>query len=281
MEQSGAVDAQAVAGTQSRYERWERLSEFPLLAFGIAFIVAYATPIIDPDLPLSARLAFEDVEIATWAIFSVDFVVRLILAPAKRHFLRTHILDLAAVLLPVLRPLRALRVLSIVILSTRRLSKVLRNRVMTYVIVTALAVWFIAGLAVTDAERIEPSANIHTVWQGWWWAFITMATVGYGDVYPVTIEGRVVAVGLVITGIALVGTVTAYIASWFASTTREAEIAIKAELDTAEDKIDLLSEQLRDLRAAVAALSPAPPGPASTDPSTSRSNPKTQRRTDS
>lgn len=238
----------------TRYERWERASEFPLIGLGLAFLVAYALPIIDPDLTAPWPVIFEVVEIVTWAAFSIDFIVRLAITPNRRHFLKTHILDLAAVLLPLLRPLRALRVLSILYLSTRRLSKLLRNRVMTYVVITALSVWFIAGLAVTDAERHVEGANIHDVAQGWWWAFITMATVGYGDVYPVSLEGRFVAVALVVTGIALVGTVTAYIASWFAAATREAEIAIKAELDTAEDKIDALSSEVHALRGLVEKL---------------------------
>lgn len=238
----------------TRYERWERASEFPLIGLGLAFLVAYALPIIDPGLPDPWPIVFETVEIVTWAAFSIDFIVRVILTPNRKHFLKTHILDLAAVVLPLLRPLRALRVLSILYLSTRRLSKLLRNRVMTYVVITAVSVWFIAGLAVTDAERHVAGANIHDVTQGWWWAFITMATVGYGDVYPVSLEGRFVAVALVVTGIALVGTVTAYIASWFAATTRDAEIAIKAELDTAEDKIDVLSTEVRQLRGLVEKL---------------------------
>ncbi|MCU1514626.1 MAG: potassium channel family protein, partial [Microbacteriaceae bacterium] len=179
---------------------------------------------------------------------AIDYVVRLVLAPLKKKFLKSNILDLLAVLLPVLRPLRALRVLSIVFLATRRLSSVLKNRVITYVVISAFAVWFIAGLAVTDAEHAALGANIHDVWEGWWWAFITMATVGYGDVFPVTLEGRLVAVALVITGIALVGTITAYIASWFASASREVELAITAELETAEDKIDLLSSEVTALR---------------------------------
>lgn len=79
-----------------------------------------------------------------------------------------------------------------------------------------------------------------------------MATVGYGDVYPVTIEGRLVAVGLVVTGIALVGTVTAYIASWFAAQTRAAELAIQAEIDESEDKIDALSRQVAALQKLIA-----------------------------
>ena len=79
-----------------------------------------------------------------------------------------------------------------------------------------------------------------------------MATVGYGEVFPITVEGRLVAVGLVVTGIALIGTVTAYIASWFAAQTRAAEVAIKAEIDESEDKIDALARQVEELRALVA-----------------------------
>lgn len=241
--------------------RWEKRTEIPLLALGLAFLVAYASPIVDPDLPQALRVMFEAVEVAAWVGFSIDYVVRLVLARPRGRFVRTHILDLLAVLLPVLRPLRALRVLSIVFLSTRKLSKVLKNRVTTYVVITALSVWFIAGLAVTDAERLAPGGNIKDVWEGWWWAFITMATVGYGDVYPVTIEGRLVAVALVVTGIALVGTLTAYIASWFAEARREAEATIISEIDTAEDKIDVLNRQIRELRAMVEKLgSPSSPG---------------------
>jgi voltage-gated potassium channel len=196
-------------------------------------------------------VVFEAVQVLTWFAFAIDYVVRLVISHERTRFLRHHILDLAAVLLPVLRPLR---VLSIVFLSTRKLSKVLKNRVITYVAVTAIAVWFVAGLAVTDVERLAVGSNIHDVWEGWWWAFITMATVGYGDVFPVTIEGRLVAVALVVTGITLIGTITAYIAAWFAEARREAEAAIISEIDTAEDKIDRLSREVKQLKALVEQL---------------------------
>jgi voltage-gated potassium channel len=247
----------------TRSSRWERATDTPLLALGIAFLIAYATPIIAPEISPGWHLFLEWIEIGTWAAFAVDFVVRVSLAEDRRAFVRTHILDLLAVALPLFRPLRALRVVSVVILSTRRLSKVLKNRVMTYVGITAVSVWFIAGLAVTDAERNATGANIVTVWDGWWWSFITMATVGFGDHFPVTTDGRLVAVGLVVTGIALIGTITAYIASWFASASREAEEAIKVELGVNEDKLDALTVEIGELKALVARLAgqtlPAPP----------------------
>jgi voltage-gated potassium channel len=243
----------------TRIERWEARTALPLIGLGIVFLVAYALPIIDPALSEVWRITCGIIEIIVWVAFAIDFIVRLVLAPKRWRFLATHPVDALAVVLPVLRPLRAL---SIVFLSVRQLSKVLRNRVMVYIVSTAIAVWLIAGLAVTEAERNAPGSNIHDVWTGWWWAFITMATVGYGDVFPVTVEGRLVALALVVTGVTLIGTMTAYIASWFAAATRASELAIKAEIDTAldteDDRIDALARELRELREAIERRSPPP-----------------------
>ncbi|WP_166788671.1 potassium channel family protein [Cryobacterium sp. HLT2-28] len=238
----------------TRSQRWEQSTDRPLLVLGFAFLLAYAAPIVAPEIGPGWRLLLEWIEIGTWAAFAVDFIVRLSLAHDRLRFVRTHLLDLVVVALPLFRPLRALRVLSIVILSARRVSKKLKNRVMTYAAVTAVSVWFIAGLAVTDAERGAVGANIHSVWEGWWWSFVTMATVGFGDLYPVTAEGRLVTVGLVATGIALIGTLTAFIAAWFASANRVAEEEIKAELDVSEDKLDILAAEIAELKAMVARL---------------------------
>ena len=77
---------------------------------------------------------------------------------------------------------------------------------------------FCAALAVLDAERSSPDANITDFGDAIWWAITTMTTVGYGDRYPVTSVGRLVAFGLMIGGIALFGTVTATLASWLVET---------------------------------------------------------------
>jgi voltage-gated potassium channel len=86
------------------------------------------------------------------------------------------------------------------------------------VVTLAFATWFVAGLAVTEAERHVDGSNIQGVGDGWWWAITTMATVGYGDTYPVSAQGRIVGAALMIMGVALLGTITASIASNFNST---------------------------------------------------------------
>jgi len=66
----------------------------------------------------------------------------------------------------------------------------------------------------------RPDASITTFGDSLWWTVTTISTVGYGDRYPVTVEGRIVAAVLMVAGIALLGVVTASIASWFVDTVR-------------------------------------------------------------
>ena len=100
----------------------------------------------------------------------------------------------------------------------RRAKIRLRGRVGIYVAGGAILLAFCAALAVLDVERSSPDANIIDFGDAMWWAVTTMTTVGYGDRYPVTAVGRLVAFGLMIGGIALLGTVTATLASWLVET---------------------------------------------------------------
>jgi voltage-gated potassium channel len=182
-------------------------------------------------------------------------MVRLGLARRRARFVVTHLLDLAILLVPVLRQLRALRVVTVISILNRQLRDDFRGRVAVYVVGTVALVGFVSALAVLDAERDAPGASITDFGEALWWTITTISTVGYGDRYPVTFEGRLVAASLMITGIALLGVVTASIASWFVENVRTAseeaagEIAdeIEAELEESERGIeaDILAVQVR------------------------------------
>ena len=90
-----------------------------------------------------------------------------------------------------------------------------RGRVGVYVVSTTVLLVGIASLAVLDAEQNAPHSNIHNIGDALWWSLTTITTVGYGDYFPVTLAGRLVAVGLMASGVALLGTVTALLAQWF------------------------------------------------------------------
>src|SRR5437879_6051746 len=120
---------------QQRVEQvtWERRTEWPLAVIAIMFLAAYAWPIIEPGLPHSIRQTCSIIVYAAWALFAVDYLVRLALAENKRRFIARHALDLASIALPVLRPLRLLRLVALVRVLNRRATSSLQGRVATYV----------------------------------------------------------------------------------------------------------------------------------------------------
>ena len=200
---------------------WSKLSPTFLQVLGVIFLAGYAWPIINPNLSPALHSLCNWTLFIIWVFFAFDYFARLSVADNKRLFVRKNLLDLAAVALPFLPLLRAIRALAAVTVLSRRNRGSRSQQVTTSVVTLAFATWFVAGLAVTEAERQVDGANIQGVGDGWWWAITTMATVGYGDTYPVSTQGRIVGTALMIMGVALLGTITASIASNFNSTDSE------------------------------------------------------------
>lgn len=148
--------------------------------------------------------------------------------------------------LPTLRPLRLLRVLTLLRVLNRGATDSLRGRVAVYVAGSTVLVLFCGGLAVLSAERGHAGSNIQNFGDAVWWATVTMATVGYGDHFPVTGEGRFVGVGLMLAGVGLLGIVTASLASWLIDQVRAVD---EAEQQITRHDIQSLRVELRELRA--------------------------------
>jgi voltage-gated potassium channel len=197
---------------------WSKLSPSFLQVLGVIFLAGYAWPIINPNLSPALHSLCNWTLFVIWIFFAFDYFARLSISEDKRLFVRKNLLDLAAVALPFLPLLRAIRALAAVTVLSRRNRGSRSQQVTTSVVTLAFATWFVAGLAVTEAERQIDGSNIQGVGDGWWWAITTMATVGYGDTYPVSTQGRIVGTALMIMGVALLGTITASIASNFNAT---------------------------------------------------------------
>jgi voltage-gated potassium channel len=207
-------------------------------------------PIVDHSAGHSLTYACTVVEWVVWAAFAVDYLMRLALAPRRREFVRTHWVDLCAVVLPLLQPLRLLRMVSTLLLVGRRARMASQIRLTTYVAGAVIGLLMFGSLAVLSVERDSPNGNIRTLGDAVWWSFTTMTTVGYGDHAPTTGLGRMIAVGLMLSGIALLGVVTANIAAWFIARFEKDDVEERRQTEA----IAALAEEVRLLRAEVARL---------------------------
>jgi voltage-gated potassium channel len=206
-----ASDPRTAPPDNARLRRWQAATEWPLTGVAVLFLVAYAVPIALPDVDPPVRALCTWTLALTWVVFVGDYVVRAVLAPHTWTYVRRHPLELAVVLLPVLRPLL---LVSVVARLNRARRMRLRGKVVRFAATGTALLVLVAALVVTQAERRSPEADITDVGEGLWWAMVTVATVGYGDYAPVTPLGRVVAVLLMLGGIALLGVVTATLSSW-------------------------------------------------------------------
>jgi voltage-gated potassium channel len=232
---------------QLKQQDWERRTRWPLAGAAIVFLAAYAIEVL-ADPRGGARTVCSVIVNVTWAMFIVDYLVSLALAEHRGRWFVRHLLDLAAIALPFLRPLRLLRLVHLFRVLQHTTGTAVRGRVTVYVVATTSLLVFVSALAVFDVERHAPDATITSFGDALWWSIVTITTVGYGDLTPVTVVGRLIATGVMICGIALLGVVTATIASWIVEQVgrrnEDAQTATRRDLRTLTDEIRGLREQL-------------------------------------
>jgi len=205
-------------------EAFERYTEFPMLCLALAFVPVLIVPWLF-DLPPAWDLAFTAADGMIWAAFALELVIKTYLAPSRRSYLRQHWFDVIIVTVPFLRPLRiaqsarllragkALRVTGIAARSAHSLRAVLQEHGLHYILAVGILLVIASAGAVTIVER-ESGGNIQNFGDGLWWAITTVTTVGYGDRFPVTAEGRAIAAFLMLLGISLFSFITANIAAF-------------------------------------------------------------------
>ncbi|MFJ5723542.1 potassium channel family protein [Streptomyces sp. NPDC093149] len=197
-----------------RFRRWEQRTELPLLGASLLFLLGYAVRVLAPHDAEPWRGLALVLVCATWLLFAADYVVRLRLSGLGHRFLRVHWLDTLVLLLPLLRPLRLIRVYTAVQRRREQPRLSLYARVIAYASASALLLGFSAALAVYHEEHLAEGASIRTFGDAVWWACETLTTVGYGDTVPVTANGRTVAACLMACGLGLLGAVTGSFSSW-------------------------------------------------------------------
>jgi voltage-gated potassium channel len=248
-----SAGGQGATGAKPARMRWQQLPDGRVthsLEWAIvvlALLVVPVTLIEESDVSGSWRSIAVVGNWVIWLGFAAELTYVLRVAPRKRAALRAHWLDVVIVVLtaPVLpallsflrlaRLLRLLRLARLTALASRALAaeRLLTSRQgFRYIGLATVLLVILAGFAISVADR----EHFSSPWVGIWWAVTTVTTVGYGDVVPETLLGRIIASALMITGIGFLSLLTAAIASTFVSQ------------DAAEDVQSMESEQAELLR---------------------------------
>ncbi|WP_291113642.1 ion transporter [Flavobacterium sp. UBA6135] len=210
----------------------EKLSFLNILIFVLSLYVLGAL-LIDTlwKLPEETSRLLNHIDNGICVVFLFDFVTRFSKAKNKLLFMKWGWIDLlssipAVNFLRVGRLFRLIRIFRILraFRSTKQIvTHIFKNRAQgTFTSVSVIAILLIlfSAIAILQVEK-APDSNIKTAEDALWWAYVTITTVGYGYKFPITSEGRLIAVGLMTGGVGLFGTFTAFASSWFLADKQE------------------------------------------------------------
>ena len=251
------IDAQRA---KERFERLEKATDLPLAA--LALIVVPALVLEDAGTTAAIRQAAHVANWIVWLAFCAEYIGKLLLAPDRRAYVRSAWFDLLIIVISppflvpdalqglravrLVRVLRFVRAVGVAAIGLREAAQGLTHRKFHYVLLTTLVILGVGAVGIFAVEHGE-NKSIQSLGDALWWAVVTTTTVGYGDVSPVTAEGRMIAVALMIVGIGFIGVLTATITSFFMEQSQPAGPALDEELrqrlERIEAKLDALSRR--------------------------------------
>lgn len=245
-------------------EREGRLDAYRLRADpAIALISSfYLVLLLIPRVVITSwqsNLSITILDVVFWIIITADIAYRAWLTTNRRNRLML-LVGLALLLtgpfvfLEIPEDARFLiRLALISVVSLRAFNSVryfFRLRSILYIISAVILTVVVFGVAMTLVERDSPSANITSLGLGLWWAVVTVTTIGYGDKFPVTNTGRVIATGLMFFGVAVFSILTATLANSFGRREQEQEavdefVELHERLDRIEQNLSITSRTRR------------------------------------
>jgi voltage-gated potassium channel len=226
-----------------RIVAWRRWTDGPLFVQAIGSLPLLLLEVSRDDLPYSDRLLLDIVNIAVLVAFAIDYVVELVLASQRRRYVRSEWTSLlivgaqAVALIPgfvaasslrALRAGRAWRVIAVVGrlaaiggASAREGRQLLRKHAAGFALGFSGFTLLCSAVGFTLAEDVGEGGRIHSFFDSIWWASSTMTSVGYGDIYPVTVAGRLIGITTMLVGISAFAVITAKVAEFLVRVGRE------------------------------------------------------------
>lgn len=184
-----------------------------------------------PDLDQKIRLILKYFEIATVLIFTLEYLLRLIVSDRKLQFIFSFygVIDLLAILpfyitrsvdlrsIRILRLFRLIRTFKLLrfneaVQRFRKAFEIVKEELILFLFATALLL-FVTAVGIYYFENSAQPENFKSVFHSMWWAIITLTTVGYGDFYPVTTGGKIFTSLVLIIGLGIIAVPTGLIAS--------------------------------------------------------------------
>jgi voltage-gated potassium channel len=237
------------------------------LGMGFLAVVFVALGFLIDEVGEGQRPGLENLEIALTLVFLAEFVTRLAASCDRMRYLRGHAIDVIALAPPVramrilrlLRLLRLVRTFSGIYRASMHVQGLASHRGFAWLVSTWLAVMALCSFALYAAEHGINQA-MDSPFDALWWGVVTISTVGYGDVYPITFEGKLAAIVLMLLGIGLFSAITATVTSYMLASIEHrgaagepalsSELALLADLHTrgslTEDEFALAKSRVLD-----------------------------------
>jgi voltage-gated potassium channel len=248
--------------SKSRFEQIEHATDLPIAV--LALLIVPALILEEYARNAGVRTFAQVINWIVWLAFCAEYLGKLAYAPSRRSFVRHAWFDLLIIVLSppflvpralqnaravravrVLRLLRVVRAAAVAVIGLKEAGEAFRQRRFHYVILTTAVVVSIGAVGIFAVESGQNKA-IASLGDAFWWAIVTTTTVGYGDVSPVTTEGRLIAVALMVIGIGFIGVLTATLTSFFVDTGGEAK-KLDDRLLKIEEKLDALIARQKPL----------------------------------
>lgn len=212
---------------------WRRWTDIPLIALALGSLPILLLELVSERLSQTDRTFITVVNVVVFVAFAVDYVVELFLAGNRRIYIRRewasllvassqgvallHALEIfgATRVFRAVRPITFIwRLLAIGTAESREVRATFRERAVTVAVTVASFVWLTSAAAFTIAEDVGDGRRVDSFGDALWWSASTISTVGYGEIYPVTVIGRIIAVLTMVVGVSTFGVITAKLASW-------------------------------------------------------------------
>lgn len=233
------------------YQRFDHFTETPMMVLSVVYLAVLVIPFA-ADLSSGVQEVFRIVSALIWLAFAAELIIKVYLSEHRFQYLLHHWLDVIIVAFPYLRPLRVLRAFALSGRAWGSIQRALQKQTAGVIVVaTATAVTLCSLLVYASESRSD--GPIDSLQDAFWWGIVTITTVGYGDMYPVTGMGRLVGSVLMFVGVGLFSLTAARVAAHFVGDSESPDIQ---KLDQILARLDEIENQNRELRAALAQLLP-------------------------